>query len=186
VDRLIAWWRARREGKTLPPPEPSVMANLALRLIQIHFCIIYLASGLSKLQGTSWWNGNALWGTMANPEFNPVHLRWYQDYLVFLCKHRWLWEMVTTGGVAYTLALEIGLPFLIWNRRLRWVMILAAVLLHVGIAFTMGLMTFGMMMLSMLASFLPPEAIHRVVATVQETGQNWLGRTAPSPAPKAA
>src|SRR5262249_46193825 len=61
VDRLIARWRVRRGKRPaeLPPPEPSVSANLALRLLQIHVCIIYMASGLSKLQGASWWGGTA-------------------------------------------------------------------------------------------------------------------------------
>src|SRR5438309_6295933 len=52
VDRLIVRYWARR--RHLPEPEflrppPSVSANLALRLLQIHVCIIYAASGLSKL-----------------------------------------------------------------------------------------------------------------------------------------
>ena len=37
--------------------------------MQVHFCIIYLASGASKLQGPAWWNGTALWQTIANYEF---------------------------------------------------------------------------------------------------------------------
>src|SRR5439155_18566055 len=74
VDRLIERYaktwrvlRARsspRKGSTLRPeddtlelgpPAPSISANLALRLLQVHICIVYLASGLSKLQGPSWW-----------------------------------------------------------------------------------------------------------------------------------
>src|SRR5579884_2014821 len=67
VDRLIRhWWetrRARREGKPAPiwaPPQPLVSANVALRLIQVNLCFIYGMSGLSKLHGTSWWNGTAI------------------------------------------------------------------------------------------------------------------------------
>src|SRR5262249_49140479 len=67
LDRLLARYRAKRmarepeESKEFGGPEPSVSANLALRLIQVHFCIIYLAAGLSKLQGPAWWNGTAVW-----------------------------------------------------------------------------------------------------------------------------
>ena len=69
VDRFIALWWARRHGGGASAgdflhPEPNMSANLVLRMMQIHFCFIYMASGLSKLQGTSWWTGTAVWGTL--------------------------------------------------------------------------------------------------------------------------
>jgi hypothetical protein len=159
VDRLLAGRRARRAGGTLPPPEPSVSANLALRLMQVHFCFIYLAAGLSKLLGGSWWSATALWWTLANYEFTPLRFAFYEDALRWLCRHRWLWEVVMTGGVFYTLVLEISFPFLVWGRRTRGLMLLGAVLLHTGIALTMGLIGFGLFMLTLVLSFVPAEAV---------------------------
>jgi hypothetical protein len=129
VDRLIArYWairKARRNHLPVPkfvPPPPQVSANLALRLLQIHVCIIYAASGLSKLQGAAWWNGWAVWGTMANYEFSPMTLRIYMAFLHFLCQHRWLWELMTTGGTYFTLLFEIGfLPLAFCTWILEWV-----------------------------------------------------------------
>jgi hypothetical protein len=191
VDRLLArWWQlrqARRQGLPAPPwlpPAPSVLANFALRLFQIHFCIIYLASGLSKLQGSAWWNGIALWYTMANYEFNPLNWKLYEDFLVFLTHHRLLWELVTSGGVLYTLTLEIGLPFLIWRKETRWLMILGAVLLHTGISLSMGLTTFGLLMISMLLSFVPPEAVRRLLQSLPVVRNT--GAAAPVPVSVAA
>ena len=170
VDRLIErWWarrQARREGRPPPPdlpPEPLVSANFALRLMQIHFCIIYLAAGLSKLQGSMWWNGTAVWGTMANPSFNPLDVALYREFLIFLSKHRWLWEIVIGGGTVFTLVIEISLPFLIWNPRLRWLMISGAVMLHTGIALVMGLVGFGLFMLCLLLSFMPSAVVRRLL-----------------------
>jgi hypothetical protein len=57
VDRLLEKWWAKKKGKPVPPVRPMVSANFALRLMQIQFCIIYMASGTSKLQGAAWWNG---------------------------------------------------------------------------------------------------------------------------------
>jgi hypothetical protein len=193
VDRLIArWWalrKARLANQPPPPweaPRPSVTANFAIRLIQIHFCIIYMSSGLSKLQGGSWWNGTALWGTMANPEFAPLNIALYEDLLRWLSQHRFLWELVTTGGVVFTLVLEIGLPFMIWVPKLRWVMIIAAVVLHTGIALTMGLTTFGLFMLCMILAFVPAETVHWFlqalrgpVKGVLQKGQDVLKERAP-------
>ena len=61
VDRLLEIWRARKRygPNYLPPVQPSVVANVALRGMQVHFCIIYLAAGTSKLLGPRWWNGTA-------------------------------------------------------------------------------------------------------------------------------
>jgi hypothetical protein len=182
VDRLIGrWWaqrQAQRQHRPEPawePPAPSVTANFALRLLQIHFCIIYLASGTSKLQGPAWWNGTAMWGTMANYEFAPLNWARYEDFLVFLCHHRPLWELVTSGGVIFTLVLEIGFPFLVWPRATRWLMIIGAVMLHVGISMTMGLTTFSLMMLTMLLAFVPTAAVKQLLAALS------LRREGPQP-----
>jgi hypothetical protein len=185
VDRLLRrWWtrrQAERKGLPVPawlPPAPSVTANFALRLLQVHFCIIYLASGLSKLQGAAWWNGTAMWLTLANYEFAPLDWARYQDFLVFLCNHRWLWELAMSGGVIFTLALEIGFPFLVWGRATRWLMIIGAVLLHTGIALSMGLTTFGLMMLAMLLSFVPGAAVRQLVNSLT----SWRRPAEPVPA----
>ncbi len=63
----LSWWNRlvgsadtlllgrRNEG------QPSVAANLVLRLIQIHFAIVIITTGLHKLQFGDWWGGYALW-----------------------------------------------------------------------------------------------------------------------------
>jgi hypothetical protein len=166
VDRLIArWWaerKARREGKPLPlpaPVEPLISANFALRLFQIQFCIIYLAAGTSKLLGGRWWNGHALYYTIANSEFSPVRYEFFQHMLTWLCQHRWLWEVVMTGGAWFTIALELSLPMLVWNRRLRTPLVCCALLLHASIALTMGLTVFSLMMGTMVLAFVPGESV---------------------------
>ncbi len=167
VDR---WWerrRARALGVALPPPAPSVSANVALRLMQVNFCIIYMDAGLAKLQGSAWWNGTALWGTLANDTFAPLTVAWYYRSLAFLARHRWLWELAMSAGSLFTVALEIGLPFFIWLPRWRPKMVCAAVLLHTGIGLTMGLTPFGLMMLCLLFSFVPPEGVHYLLDRIR-------------------
>jgi hypothetical protein len=181
VDRLLKrWWltfRALRRGghgeSRLPPGAeptarlpalavtPSVSANLAIRLFQIHTCIIYMSAGLSKLLGQSWWTGEAIWGTISELEFAPLQYGWYRAFLTFLCEHEWLWYLFMTGGTLFTLAFEIGFAFLVWGPRTRWVIIAMAVTLHGGIGMFMGLKTFSFMMLTLVMSFVPPEVIHR-------------------------
>jgi hypothetical protein len=166
VDRLIArFWaswhglRSRRPALPVLTPVPSVSANLAIRLLQVHVCIVYLAAGLSKLKGNAWWQGTAIWGTLANYEFSPMHWPYFLSFLRFLAEHRFLWEVLMTGGVIFTLFMEIGFPFLIWVRRMRWVMLGSAAMLHTGIAVFMGLNTFSLFMLTLVMVFIPLEAI---------------------------
>ncbi|HLN32250.1 MAG TPA: hypothetical protein VK395_31265 [Gemmataceae bacterium] len=165
LDRLIARYRWKRCHPGLPalPVEPSVSANFAIRLMQVHFCFIYMGAGLSKLLGGVWWNGTALWGTVANYEFTPIRFAYYAEPLRWLCQHRWLWEIVMTTGVVYTLALEISFPFLVWQRKFRGLMVAGSVLLHTVIAFSMGLIGFGLFMMVLVMSFIPAEALHELL-----------------------
>ena len=55
---------------------PSVTANLAIRLIQIHMCVIYLFAGTGKLMGEAWWDGTAMWMALANLEYQSLDMTW--------------------------------------------------------------------------------------------------------------
>jgi hypothetical protein len=163
VDRLIEIWKAKRKGLAAPPVQPSASANFAIRLFQIHFCIIYLSSGFSKLMGTTWWTGTALWRTFLNYTFAPMENPAYMATLTWLAKHRLLWEIFMSGGVIFTFWTEIGFPFLVWLPKMRWIMLISAVLLHTGIGLFMGLVMFSMLMMILAFSFAPPEQVEAVL-----------------------
>ena len=146
-------------------PEPSVSANVAIRLLQIHVCIIYLMAGLSKLLGNAWWNGTAIWMTVANYEFAPMNNELYMWCLRQLGSYQILYDGFNTGGGLFTLAFEIGYAFLIWRPRLRWVFLAGALILHGGIGLLMGLKTFSLMMLVMNMAFLRKEEAAWMVQT---------------------
>lgn len=170
VDRLIARYRAaraslRRTGTIDAPtrafldrPPPSASAGFAVRLVQVHFCFIYLAAGLSKLKGPGWWTGEAFWGVMINPEFTLLRYEWFEQMARALASVKPLYYAITTGGVWFTLFLEIGFPFLVWTR-LRPLMVWLAVLLHAAIGVLMGLNLFELLMLVMLLVYIPSPVI---------------------------
>ncbi|NBO92877.1 MAG: hypothetical protein EBV06_11300 [Planctomycetia bacterium] len=156
-DRL--WTNRQRKIAGLPildRPEPSEMAGVALRLLQVHFALIYFAAGTSKLQGPSWWNGTAIWQTLANYEFTPERFPGYTAMLRLLAENRWGWELFHTGGTLFTLFLELGFPFLVWYRSWRWFCVLCALALHTGISITMGLHSFSVLMGLIALSFTDP------------------------------
>ncbi len=162
--------KKRLGGKFVPaPPEPLVSARLLTRAIQINFCLIYAGAGTSKLLGSSWWNATAPAGFLLNYSFAPFEVNGYTETIQFLIAHRWMWEILCTVGTVGTLVLELGFPFLVWNRRTRWVMVCGSVLLHTMIALLMGLVTFSLMMLALVASFVPPEAARQWLESASET-----------------
>ncbi len=118
-------------------PDPSISANLGLRLIQCHLLIIYGMAALGKFQGTSWWTGDAFWGIVAAGEFRLFDLTWLADYPLLI-------NVFTHVG----LALELSYPVLIWVRPIRPLMLTAIVAMHVGIGLTLGLTEFSLAMVA--------------------------------------
>ncbi len=151
LDRLIAGRRKGR-GQALSWPAPSAGANLALRLINVHMCVIYFFAGISKLQGESWWTGEAMWRAFSNLEYQSIDMTW-------LAWHPWLLNLVTHVSVLW----EVLFCVLIWQPRLRPLMLAGAVVLHVGIGACLGMWTFGLIMLVGCASFLPDQAVRDLV-----------------------
>lgn len=167
IDRWLAKRRARRLGLPEPAVSPSYSANLAIRLMQVHFCIVYLASGTSKLLGSTWWSGTSLNLVMLNASFAPLDNSYYYWLMKKMASHRWLWETVTSASIVFSVLLETAFAFLIWDRRWRWPLICGSVMLHAGIGVIMGLTTFSLMMMIFVCSFIPPEIITRLTANVK-------------------
>ena len=149
---LDRWLARRRLGSDLPPPTPSASANLALRLIQVHMCVIYFFAGVSKLQGSSWWTGEAMWRAFANLEYQSWDMTW-------LAWHPWLINLMTHVSILW----EISFCVLIWKPLWRPIMLAGAVALHIGIGAFLGMWTFGLVMLIGCASFLPVDEVRRLL-----------------------
>ncbi|MFT3772209.1 MAG: HTTM domain-containing protein [Minicystis sp.] len=116
------------------PPAPTPGARLALRVLQVHLCVVSASSGLGKARGAGWWSGEAL--GKALPAFPRLDFS-------FLVTHPWLAAAI---GWAVVLV-EIGVPLLMWPKRTRraWVLVTAA--LHLAVAVFMGLGVFGAIMI---------------------------------------
>lgn len=149
LDRLRL---SRRPDWRPGPAAPTIGANIAIRLIQTHLCVIYLFAGLSKLAGPNWWAGTALWGAIANLEYQSLDV-------VFLVHYPLIINVLTLT----TLAWEISYSALVWPRLTRPIMLALAVPLHLGIAFCMGMITFGLAMLIANLAFVEPWVLRRLV-----------------------
>jgi hypothetical protein len=149
LDRLRA---SRRAGESLQPALPTVGANLAIRLIQLHMCVIYFFAGLSKLQGLSWWTGSALWGAFANLEYQTVDMTWMANHPLGVA-------LITQTTVYW----EMFFCVLIWPRLVRPLYLAGAIPLHIGIGLCMGMMTFGLIMLVGCLSFVSPRLVRAMI-----------------------
>ena len=164
VDR---WW-ARRRGKA--PSDASIPANLSIRLIQVHLCVIYAMSGLAKLRGNAWWEGRAVGMLLADSEFRPGDMSALlaYPYLINLATHA-------------ALAVELGYAALVWPRRARPYVVATAMSMHVGIAATLGLYEFALAMIAANLAFLSPALLARRSAPAVESRE-----VAPTPPPAAS
>jgi uncharacterized membrane protein YphA (DoxX/SURF4 family) len=147
VDRLLSGSGRGGAGETAP----SVRANIAIRLLQVHLCVVYFFSGAGKMLGASWWEGTALWGAVANDRYRTIDLRW-------LARHPLVVNALTLG----TLFWEVSYPALVWPRLTRRLFLAMAVAVHLGIGLAMGMMEFGLAMIAANLAFVPADVYRRL------------------------
>ena len=145
LDRI----RRLRRGDT-SPIAPSASANVAIRLMQLHLCIIYLFSGLAKLMGENWQAGTAVWWAVANYEYQSLDMTWLAQ-----------WPVLVALATHATVAWELFYCCLVWNRFTRPLVLWMAMLVHGGIAIAMGMITFGGVMMIANLAFFQPKTVRR-------------------------
>ena len=63
-----------------PTANTSVRTNIAIRLIQLHLCVIYLFGGIGKMRGGTWWDGSAIWFAVGNLEYQSLDMTWIAQH----------------------------------------------------------------------------------------------------------
>jgi len=150
LDALLGWGN----------PRPSVRANIALRLLQVHLCVVYLFSGCGKLLGASWWEGTALWGAIANGQYRTLDL-------TGLARH----PLVVNALTLVTLWWEVGYAALVWPRLTRPAVLAMAAPVHLGIGLAMGMMEFGLAMLAANLAFVPADTFRALLLRSSSTSE---------------
>jgi uncharacterized membrane protein YphA (DoxX/SURF4 family) len=117
-------------------------ASLSVLVLRLHMCIIYGAAGVTKALGEQWWSGDAVWRALSLPQhhqFDPSPLLHFPFIL----------QVASISA----LAVQLLYPVLIWTR-LRFAIVMATELLHLGIAIFLGLWLFsGIMIVLNAAAF---------------------------------
>ena len=134
-----------RKG-SIPPNQ--FLAGTCLRVFQLHVCIVYFFSGLTKALGVGWWNGTSLWRSLTSPPYDVIS------------PHFWgtLAPVLPVLGIGVC-GLEIGYPIFIWLRKTRLIWFLAIIAMHVAIALAMGLYLFAFVMIVLNLAAFGPEVL---------------------------
>src|SRR6266498_3349923 len=117
---------------------PSFMARISQRTLQVHLCIIYFSTGLAKIRGIQWRNGEAIWRALMQPQFSVFDMSWLAS--IPLIPKLAAWSI---------LLLEIAYVVLIWPKRSRVIWLMGISLLHLSIGLLMGLWLFATIMIIM-------------------------------------
>ncbi|HEY0868440.1 MAG TPA: HTTM domain-containing protein [Fimbriimonas sp.] len=144
IDRLIRVWKGK-EG--LEPPSVSLWAQ---RLVAYNVALIYLTTVWIKWQGSLWRDGTATWYTARLQEFSRFPVPPFVNDPPFI--------YLTTYG---TLAVEFCLGTLVFFRRLRSYVLLAGLLLHGYIEYSMNIPMFALAICSMYVCFYEGSEIGR-------------------------
>ncbi len=156
LDRL---WQRRRAGHPLAI-KPRIDANIAIRLIQVLLCVVYLCAGTGKMTGETWWNGTATWLSIANLEYQSLDATWLVG-----------WPLLANLLTHLTVWWEVSYCVLVWPRLLRPIVLVLAIPIHLGIALYLGMPTFGLVMLIGNVAFISPWLVRRILDRPQREGQ---------------
>lgn len=115
--------------------EPSYQARVGLRVLQLHMCISYLASGIEKASGAQWWNGEILWIALNTPGYSIGDFHWLAYAAILPMVGGWV-----------VLAIEIFYCIMVWPKKTRLLWVIATCALHLGIAVFLKLPIFGVLM----------------------------------------
>jgi len=131
------------------------------RLLQLQIAAVYCQAFWSKIVSESWWNGTAV--------YYVSRLEDYRHFPVpFLFDNPFVCKLLTWG----TLVIELSLWTLIWFKKLRYFVLIAGVLMHLGIDWALNIPLFSYAMIAMYVNFVPPQYLKRILSL-----QSTLART---------
>jgi vitamin K-dependent gamma-carboxylase-like protein len=137
----------------------------AIRLLQLQMSLIYLASALSKINGSTWPQGTAVSYALRLPDLvllSPPH--WITDNALLMNAATW-----------GTVAVELSIAFLVWNNRLRPWVLAVGVVMHTIIMITIAAGFFSVAMFVLYLAFIPPETVQRLSGSRNTTTSEDAG-----------
>lgn len=151
----IDHWRKVKKGLASPIPEEK--SPWALRMIQIQFCVIYVATVFFKIKGDRWVDGTAVYVATRLDEFVRFELPILNNMMVV--------KLLTWS----TLAVELALGTLVWFKELRYWILLSGVMLHLSIEYTMSIPVFEWAMIILMISMVDARDVNAWLIKIKQS-----------------
>jgi hypothetical protein len=132
----------------------TFLHNVGFAGVTIQVCLVYMISALTKLSDEGWRDGTALLTTAGIEHYrNFPPQAWIKPEV---------WKALNYAVIAYQLLFS----FLIWIRPLKKWLLVAGVIMHLYIAFGMGLVLMG---ITMIIAYIPFWPISQNKHSIEET-----------------
>jgi uncharacterized membrane protein YphA (DoxX/SURF4 family) len=142
-----------KEGK----PYSSEVSFVTIRLMQLQFSLVYLATTLFKLKGYDWVDGTAVYYTSRLENFQRIVLPIVFDYPSLVKIATWS-----------ALFIEFAMGTLVWVKEFRIWVLLAGIVLHLAIEVSMSIGFFEWVMIAGYILFLEPREYKWMVNQITE------------------
>ncbi len=149
LDRLIGLWRGKIGHG------PMRVSPWVQRIIAYNLALCYVTTVWIKRFGVHWLDGTATWYTARLPEFYRFPVPKFLTEIPFV--------KITTWS---TLFIELSMGTLVFYRPLRKYVLLAGLMLHASIDYSMNIPLFSFLMVSMYICFFDGEEIANWAAHV--------------------
>lgn len=147
-----AWsWDAYRNGNW---GKRVLVEPWALRLIQLQLSYLYLNTAWLKLPGFQWRDGTAIYYALEYIDLRRFDFSW-------LFRELWVAQVVSY----MVIVAEFAAGSLIWVKRFRYFVLVAALVLHAGINLALQFPVFQYVMMASLLAFVVPEDLDRFIET---------------------
>jgi len=154
----------------------ALVHNYAVVAIIVQTCMVYLTSSFYKIGGHKWQDGTAMYYILHVDEFQLV------PWLVHLVEN----PVITTALTYGTILTQAAFPFLIFHKRLKWLIAPAIIGMHVGIGYAMGLAYFSAVLIAAEAIFFTDRDIVSVTRIVGAIVRRPFRGRLPVPIPSLA
>ena len=163
----ILFWMIFLNEKEEGTVQRNLISWFGLVAVKFEVVLLYFTAGFGKLTGTHWLSGDAFFLVSQIPEYSNI---WMAKFIV---------EHPNIGYFLnyYTLIYQIGFPFFIWFRKLKYKWMTLGVLFHLGIGFTCGIMDFGLILLAAYFAFYDEdrsEWVKSALLKIKNAGYNTI------------
>jgi len=133
----------------------ALAAPWAQRIIQINLSLLYAHAFVKKITGADWQNGTAVYFSSRMIEMQRFHIPFLFDQL-------WTCRLLSWA----VLGIEFSLFTFIWVKPLRYYVLIAGLLMHLAIDWTMNIPQFEWIMMISYILFVEPDDMDKFINRV--------------------